>query len=73
MPGRSSISREHRARVLKNQTRIAAERIGSDQDRRDPQLKIPLIVEVKRSANAKQPARRTRRKSETDQPDLGKL
>ena len=73
MPGRASVSREHRARVLKNQTRIAAERIDSDQDRRDPQLRMPLIVEVKQSSNEKRRARRTRRKSETDQPDLGKL
>ena len=58
---------------LKNQTRIAAERIDSDQDRRDPQLRMPLIVEVKQSSNEKRRARRTRRKSETDQPDLGKL
>jgi hypothetical protein len=68
----SSISREHRMRVLENQAKIAAERSASVGNARDPQLKIPLIVEVKRSAT-KPPPRRTRRKPDPGQPDLGDL
>lgn len=60
-------------RVLENQAKIAAERSASGRTGRDPQLKMPLIVEVKRSATTKPPARRTRRKPDTGQPDLGDL
>jgi hypothetical protein len=59
-------------RVLENQAKTAAERSPSDRNGRDPQLKIPLIVEVKRSAT-KPPPRRTRRKQDTGQPNLGDL
>jgi hypothetical protein len=70
----SSKSRAHMARVLLNQAKAAAaERATADEDRPDCQLKIPLIVEVKRNAAAKQRARRGRQKSAGDQPDLGEL
>ena len=72
MTGPSSISREHRIRVLENQAKIAAERDASDRNGRDPQLKMPLIVEVKRS-DAKPPPRRSRRKQDVGQPNLGDL
>jgi hypothetical protein len=69
----SSKSRTHLARVLLNQAKAAAERGTLDQDRPDCQLKIPLIVEVKRNAATKQRARRARQKSAGNQPDLGEL
>jgi hypothetical protein len=69
----SSKSLAHRARVLLNQAKIAAEPGISDQNRPDCQLKIPLIVEVKRNAMTKPRARRGRHKSAADQPDLGEL
>jgi len=71
--GPSSISREHRIRVLENQAKIAAERNASERNGHDSQLKMPLIVEVRRSTTTKPPARRTRRKPETGQTDLGDL
>ena len=39
----------------------------------DPQLRIPLLVEVKASADDKQPVRRKRAKGVQRQPQLGKL
>jgi hypothetical protein len=69
----SSKSLAHRARVLLNQAKVAAESGASDQDRLHCQLKIPLIVEVKRNATTKQRARRARQKPAGDQPDLGEL
>lgn len=59
-------------RVLENQAKIVAERSGSDRNGHDPQLKMPLIVEVKRGVR-KPPPRRTRRKQDTGQPNLGDL
>jgi hypothetical protein len=69
-----SKSHEHRMRVLENQTKLAAAR-GVPAERRaaDPQLRIPLIVEVKEPAGTKQRARRPRGKARTEQPDLGDL
>ena len=70
----ASRSREHRLRVLENQARLAADRGGSPEVRRvDPQLKMPLLVEVKAAAGTKQRARRSRGKSQSDQSDLGDL
>jgi hypothetical protein len=69
----SSKSREHRMRVLENQTRIAAEGTASVESQRDPQMKIPLIVEVKGSGISKSPMSRPRRKSGGVQPKLGDL
>jgi hypothetical protein len=69
----SSKSRAHLARVLLNQAKIAAEPATSDQHQPDCQLKIPLIVEVKRNATTKPRARRARQKSAGDQPDHGEL
>jgi len=70
----SEKSREHRMRVLQNQSKLAAERsVPAAQEPRDPQLRMPLIVEVKPGGIANQPPRRPRRKAAIDQPDLGKL
>jgi hypothetical protein len=67
-------SREHRIRVLENQAKLATEHSApTARQQHDPQLKFPLIVEVKRGAAAKQPSKRTRRRSAGDQPDLGEL
>lgn len=69
----SSKSREHRMRVLEYQARIAAESGAPEEKLSDPQAKMPLIMEVKGSGSSKQPARRSRRKSGTTQPNLGDL
>jgi hypothetical protein len=69
----SAKSHEHRMRVLENLTKVAAEQTAPAQQRRDPQLKIPLIGEVKRGRAQKPSSGRARRKSDTDQPDLGEL
>lgn len=51
-------SREHRLRMLQHLARLAAAHSVADQS--DPQLKMPLIVEVKRGAERKPRTRRTR-------------
>jgi hypothetical protein len=61
-------------RVLENQAKLAAQRSApAAQEQRDPQLRMPLIVEVRPGGNANQPSRRARRRSATEQPDLGEL
>jgi hypothetical protein len=67
----SSKSREHRKRVLQYQARIAAECTASAESRRDPQMTIPLVVEVKANGSPKTPPRRARRSSGAMQPNLG--
>ena len=73
MPGSTSTSREHRLRVLANQTRLATERALSETDRGQAQLKMPLLVEVKGGENVQPRVRRTRRRPKADQRDLGEL
>jgi hypothetical protein len=69
-----SKSHEHRMRVLENQAKLAAGRgATAEQAGADPQLKIPLIVEVKEPVGTKQRARRSRGKPRGVQPDLGDL
>jgi hypothetical protein len=58
---------------LENQARLAAERVTPEQDRGDPQMQMPLIVEVKCEGRAARRRRRVRRRPETDQPELGEL
>jgi hypothetical protein len=61
-------------RVLQNQAKLAAERSApAAPAAHDPQLRMPLIVEVRPGGSANQPSRRVRRRSTTDQPDLGEL
>jgi hypothetical protein len=66
-------SREHRMRVLENQTRMAAKPTAVSSGGRDLQLRMPLIVEVKADPNAREITKRRRRKSTANQPDLGEL
>jgi hypothetical protein len=69
-----SKSHEHRMRVLENQVKLAAgQGVTAEQRGVDPQLKIPLIVEVKEPAGSKQRVRRSRGKARAEQPDLGDL
>jgi hypothetical protein len=56
-------------RVLANQSRAAAE-LGAAGAKLDPQLKIPLIVEVKQNGGALPRKRRLRRPRDTEQPEL---
>lgn len=66
------VSREHRLRVLANLTgTVAAERPSQPDARDATQMRMPLIVEVKRSDSGKTTARRARRKARPHQPDLG--
>jgi hypothetical protein len=61
-------------RVLENQAKLAAERSApAAQEPRDPQLRMPLIVEVRPGGTAVQPSRRSRRRAAIAQPDLGEL
>jgi hypothetical protein len=74
MQNPSSKSREHRMRVLENQEKRAAERNGSGERTHDPQMEIPLIVEVKGTGTSKRPRMlRPRRKSQANEPELGDL
>ena len=59
-------------RVLENQMKLAAGHAGERRDP-DPQMKIPLIVEVKGSAGTKQRTRRARGKPRADQTEFGDL
>jgi hypothetical protein len=68
----SGKSREHRLRVLENQARIAAGEVSAAALDADPQMTMPLVVEVKGSP-AKQRRRRQRKRSKTEQPHLGDL
>jgi hypothetical protein len=73
----AALSRDaHRRRVLEHQAKVAAERgkpiptppIPSSSD---PQLKIRLIGEVKRTDETVEPKRGRRRSRKRAQPDLG--
>jgi hypothetical protein len=69
-----SKSREHRIRVLENLTKHAAGReMTSAHEQLDPQMRMPLIVEVKSATTAKQRLRRPRSGSGKDQPELGDI
>jgi hypothetical protein len=61
---------EHRRRVLEHQAKLAAERRTSEAAPSDPQLRIPLVGEVRRSDGAQAPKRR-RKKPNADQLKLG--
>ena len=61
-------------RVLENLAKLAADRGARPEPAgADPQLKMPLIVEVKRAVGAKPRVRRVRRMSRADQQDFGEL
>jgi hypothetical protein len=63
-------SRDHRRRMLEHQERVAAEQRAAAARPTDPQLKIPLIGEVRRPEPAP-PKRRRPRASKPVQPGLG--
>jgi BRCT domain type II-containing protein len=62
-------SRDHRMRVLENQARQAAEAVGPAGHGDDPQMRMPLIVEVKRTPT-KERRRRSPAKPKAEQPGL---
>jgi len=69
-----SKSREHRLRVLENQTKLASTSgLSAHAGQGDAQMKIPLVVEVKGSVTTKQRLRRSRGRSRKDQPEFGDL
>jgi hypothetical protein len=63
-------SRDHRRRMLEHQERVAAEQRAAAARPMDPQLKIPLIGEVRRPEPSP-PKRRRPRASKPVQPGLG--
>jgi hypothetical protein len=63
-------SRDHRRRMLEHQERVAAEQRAAMARAADPQLKMPLIGEVRRPEPAP-PTRRRPRPSKPVQPGLG--
>jgi len=66
-------SRDHRLRVLENLAKAAAAREEAARQRgHEPQMRMPLIVEVKSKPTAKQRTRRSPR-SRAGQPKLGDL
>ena len=65
----SSKSRAHRQRVLDNLAKCTAEREAAA--RNEPQMRMPLLVEVKSGTGAKQRKQRSRGRSRKDQPELG--
>jgi hypothetical protein len=70
----ATLSRDaHRRRVLEHQAKIEADRStpGLTPSPSDPQLKIRLIGEVRRSDDTLQPKRGRQRPRKRAQPDLG--
>jgi hypothetical protein len=61
---------DHRRRMLDHQERVHARREAANLQPSDPQLKIPLIGEVRRSEPAP-PKRKRQRASKPAQPQLG--
>jgi hypothetical protein len=61
----------HRRRVLEHQAKVAVERGKPVPSSSDPQLKIRLIGEVKRTDETVEPKRGRRRSPKRAQPDLG--
>jgi len=62
----------HRLRVLENQAKLAA-KSAAPSEPQNPQLTMPLLVEVRANAETKQRVRRPRAKPRTHQPDFGEL
>ena len=64
----------HRRRVLEDQTLLEEQRRAPIPGQSDPQLKIPLVGEVKRNNDGTpQSKRRQKRTRRSAQPELGKL
>ena len=68
----AALSRDaHRRRVLEHQAKVAADQGAPVTSSSDPQLKIRLIGEVKRSDETVEPKRARQRSRKRAQPDLG--
>jgi hypothetical protein len=71
----AALSRDaHRRRVLEHQAKVEADRsaaVPTPVPSSDPQLKILLIGEAKRSDNTVEPKRARQRSRKRTQPDLG--
>jgi len=63
--------KDHRRRVLNHQEMQGQRQEPSPQPRDDPQLKMPLIGEVRRPDPAPPPKRSRRRVKKPIQPELG--
>jgi hypothetical protein len=66
----AAVAKDHLRRVLEHQEKIDAERQGCDRQHVDPQLKMPLIGEVRRPGAAPPPKRARPRKKTYTQPRL---
>ncbi len=69
----SSKARDHRRRVLEHQEKLRARDHAPQSEPADPQLKIPLIGEVKRDEGVVARKRKLARTRKPDQPKLGDL
>ena len=68
----AALSRDaHRRRVLEHQAKVAADQSAPVTSSSDPQLKIRLIGEVRRSDETVEPKRARQRSRKRAQPDLG--
>jgi hypothetical protein len=64
------MAQDHRRRILDHQERVATEQRTADAKPLDPQLRIPLIGEVRRPEPTPPKRRRTKHKRPV-QPQLG--
>jgi hypothetical protein len=62
---------DHRRRILEHLEKMEAEKPAPEPAPSDPQLKIPLIGEVRRPPEVSPPKRRARRTAKPSQPRLG--
>jgi hypothetical protein len=68
----AALSRDaHRRRVLEHQAKVEADRNAPVTSSSDPQLKIRLVGEVRRSDETVEPKRARQRPRKRAQPDLG--
>jgi hypothetical protein len=68
----AALSRDaHRRRVLEHQAKVEADRSTPVPASSDPQLKIPLIGEVRRNEEVAEPKRSPKRSRKQAQSDLG--
>ena len=68
----TALSRDaHRRRILEHQAKVAADQSARVTSSSDPQLKIRLIGEVRRSDETVEPKRARQRSRKRAQPDLG--
>jgi hypothetical protein len=65
------MTQDHRRRILEHQQRVAAEQQTPDATSSEPQLKMPLIGEVRRPEAPIPPKRRRPKRKKPIQPQLG--